>query len=100
MNSPSVLGILGKEARAEAIHLLESGAVHVLASDAHNLRRRPFTLKDGRRAVGEIVGAEEADLMTRVNPWKIVRGEDVETRSVKVTPRSGAKRFFRKILPK
>lgn len=77
VNAGSVLGWLGSEAQSAAQRLLEAGAVHVLASDAHG-RRRPFCLDQGREAASALVGADEAERLTSERPWRIVRGEDIE----------------------
>jgi protein-tyrosine phosphatase len=78
VNAPSLLGTLGEDARATGFMLLAAGAVHLLASDAHNLRTRPFCLAEGRDAAAEIVGEEEAMRMVNERPWKVVRGEPIQ----------------------
>lgn len=77
VNAPSLVGTLGEDARVCARRLLEAGAAHLIASDAHNLRTRPFCLGAARRIAAEIVGEEEADRMTRERPGRLVRGEGV-----------------------
>ncbi len=77
VNAPSLVGSLGSEARRLGLRLLESGAVHILASDAHNLKTRPFCLGEGRRIAAGVVGEEEASRMTSERPWKIARGEPI-----------------------
>jgi hypothetical protein len=60
-------------------------------------KRRPFCLDRGRDAAAEIVGAEEADRLTRDNPWRIARGEPVDAPAVTFeAPRGG--RFWKRLL--
>jgi protein-tyrosine phosphatase len=98
VNAGSVLGRLGEGAHRSSRELLEAGAVHALASDAHGVgKRRPFCLDRGRDAAAEIVGAEEADRLTRDNPWRIARGEPVDAPAVTFeAPRGG--RFWKRLL--
>lgn len=95
VNAPSLLGRLGREAKAAGELLLEAGAVHVLASDAHS-QRRPFCLGEAHAHVAQLVDPATADLLCRDNPWKIIRGEAVETQPVTLEPRSRAARFLRR----
>jgi len=98
VNAPSLLGLLGEPAQGLAEYLLRNGAVHLLASDAHDLRRRPFCLGRGRARAAELVGEEEAERLTRERPWRVARGEPIETSVPALAPRSGARRILRKIL--
>jgi len=98
VNAGSVLGRLGEGALHSAHGLLEAGAVHALASDAHGVgKRRPFCLDAGRDAAAEIVGPDGAERLTRENPWRIARGEPVEAGPVSFdSPRGG--RFWKRLL--
>jgi protein-tyrosine phosphatase len=98
VNAPSLLGIHGDSAKACAEYLLEQGAAHALASDAHDLKRRPFCLQRGRTRAAELVGEEGAARLTEETPWRIARGEDLEISVPQLVPRSGARRLLRKIL--
>lgn len=68
----SIAGRFGSTARDRARQLLEMGVVTVLATDAHNLKRRPPYLDEGRDAAAVIVGSEMANRLVVDNPWKIV----------------------------
>ncbi len=68
----SISGKFGSTARDRARQLLEMGVVTVLATDAHNIKRRPPTLDEGRDAAAIIVGEENAQRLVVDNPWKIV----------------------------
>jgi protein-tyrosine phosphatase len=49
------------------------GKAHVLATDAHDTRRRPPLLAEAREAAVALVGAEEADHLVVTRPAGIVR---------------------------
>jgi protein-tyrosine phosphatase len=68
----SIAGRFGSTARDRAVQLLEMGVVTVLATDAHNLKRRPPNLDEGRDAAAVIVGQEMANKLVVQHPWKIV----------------------------
>jgi protein-tyrosine phosphatase len=68
----SIAGRFGSTARDRAVQILEMGIVTVLATDAHNLKRRPPSLDEGRDAAAVIIGAEMANRLVVDNPWKIV----------------------------
>lgn len=97
VNAASVLGLLGRDAQETAEHLLERGAAHVLASDAHDRKRRPFCLGDGRKAAETIVGADEAARLCSERPWMIARNEPIEVSTPSLGPRSKGARFLRKL---
>jgi protein-tyrosine phosphatase len=96
INASSLLGYLGRDSREAAERLLAAGAGHILASDAHDRGRRPFCLARGREAAARIVGSEEAERMTSERPWRIARGEPVETTPIEIGPSSTAKRWLRR----
>lgn len=97
VNAPSLLGTLGEDARATGMMLLAAGAVHLLASDAHNLRTRPFCLHEGKEAAAEIVGAEEAERMADERPWRVIRGEPIEDVRPPTNLGSAKRGFFSKL---
>jgi protein-tyrosine phosphatase len=72
VTSGSIAGRFGSTARDRACQLLEMGVVTVLATDAHNLKRRPPRLNEGRDAAALLVGEELAHRLVVDNPWKIV----------------------------
>jgi protein-tyrosine phosphatase len=75
VTASSVSGRFGDVSRKRAIELLERGVVTVLASDAHNTKYRPPSLRGGRQAAAEIVGEDEAYRLVLDNPWAIVRSK-------------------------
>jgi protein-tyrosine phosphatase len=99
VNAGSLIGLHGGlGARDTARRLLECGAAHVLASDAHDPgRRRPFCLDQGRVEAAGIVGPEEAERMARERPWRIVRGDDVEVEPPRLEPRRSGRGIWRRL---
>lgn len=61
-----------------AKELLRNGLVHVIASDAHSLGgRRPMMLLEAVIAAAKIVGKDNAKILVKTNPRKIVMGEQL-----------------------
>ena len=71
LTSGAVAGQFGEPARQRARELLDLGAVHVIASDAHNKGPRPPDLASGRDAASEVVGPELALKMVTTHPWQL-----------------------------
>jgi protein-tyrosine phosphatase len=65
-------GFWGDRTRRAAQWLLEHQAVHVLATDAHDLEKRVPVLSRSRDAVAEICGEEIANALVEGNPSAIV----------------------------
>jgi len=57
--------------------LLDRSAVHILASDAHDTRRRVPNLSAARTVAEKIVGTEYADALVEGNPGAIVQGTPI-----------------------
>ena len=75
VNGGSLCGAFGRRARAGAEGLLDRGWVEIVASDGHDLRRRPFSLRAARAAVTERAGEAEALRLLEENPRRAVAGE-------------------------
>jgi len=73
----SVSGRFGPDCRALTHRLLEAGLVHLVASDAHDLERRPTPLAEARAAVVEAYGEEEARRLFEDTPRAILEGREV-----------------------
>ena len=70
-------GFWGTKSRKAAEWLLDREAIHVVASDAHDLKLRPPVLSDARDRVATLVGVEIADALVKHNPAAIVAGQHV-----------------------
>ena len=78
LTTGSVLGVFGKDVRVFSEELLRKGLVHVLASDAHNVRGRPPRLSEARQAVARLVGESRAGSMTDAVPAALLDGREPE----------------------
>ncbi len=74
VTASSLTGFWGERPEIIARWLLDRSAVHILASDAHDTRRRIPNLSAARAVVEDIVGAEYADALVEGNPGAIVQG--------------------------
>lgn len=73
-------GFWGPKSKKAAEWLLHRQAVHVVATDAHNLEMRPPVLSAARDRVAALAGAEVADALVTHNPSAIVAGRSVPYR--------------------
>jgi protein-tyrosine phosphatase len=55
--------------------LLKKHAVHFMATDAHDLRRRPPILSDARKVVAKEFGEQIASALVDHNPGAVIRNE-------------------------
>lgn len=68
----SLTGRFGREPRYWAERLLDEGQVHILASDAHDIDRRPPDLARGRDSAAKRVGDAEAQNLVFNRPVAIL----------------------------
>ncbi|HVZ18002.1 MAG TPA: CpsB/CapC family capsule biosynthesis tyrosine phosphatase [Terriglobales bacterium] len=73
----ALTGRWGKTAQSVAQWLFEAKAVHVLASDGHNVTSRKPTLKKAREAAAALAGETVAEALVTLNPRAIINGEPV-----------------------
>jgi protein-tyrosine phosphatase len=71
----SLAGAFGKSAQYWAERMLDEGCVHILATDAHDTRRRPPNLSRGREMAAKRLGAAEAEHLVVTRPLGIVRNQ-------------------------
>ena len=76
----SVEGRFGKRPTYWAERMLDEGLVHILATDAHNLRNRKPILSVARDLVAERLGEDEATAMVTTRPRAIIDGEPPQHR--------------------
>jgi len=73
----ALTGLWGERPEITSRWLLDRAAVHILASDAHDTRRRVPNLSSARAVAEKIVGAEYADALVEGNPGAIVSGTPI-----------------------
>ncbi len=76
LTGQSLLGDFGERARKFSERLMDEGLAHVVASDAHDLKRRPPVLDRAFAHVASRWGQDEATRLFHANPGAILRGED------------------------
>jgi protein-tyrosine phosphatase len=77
VTSGSLTGRFGRRPRYWAERMLGEGLVHILASDAHNMDKRPPDLLAGRKAAERLVGTKEAENLTVTRPRAALASECV-----------------------
>ncbi len=75
MTGSALTGFWGERTRRAAQWLLERQAVHVLATDAHDLEKRVPILSTSRDAAAEICGQEVAEALVELNPRAIITNQ-------------------------
>jgi len=70
----ALLGSFGERAQRSARWLVEHGAAHALATDAHDTVQRPPKLSAARDAAAELCGIDCANALVEDNPRAIVAG--------------------------
>ena len=82
----SFLGRFGKQAKTFADLLLQKGLVHVVASDAHDTKHRPPSLKEAYEYVSKQCGPARARMLFIENPGATLTGGAVESFDAESTP--------------
>lgn len=75
ITSGSLSGSFGRRPKYWARRMLSEGLVHILATDAHNMTRRPPDLLAGYRAAEDILGQEEAEKLVVTRPYAILSND-------------------------
>lgn len=70
----SLTGEFGSKVMKVAERLLAHRLIHIIASDAHSVRRRPPLLSSGVKAAEKIVGEEEARKLVTEYPKAVIEG--------------------------
>jgi protein-tyrosine phosphatase len=92
----SLTGTFGPRAQEDALCWIAKGIVHIVASDAHNTKRRPLRLQAAYDAVSKQFGPVKARALFVDNPLAVFEGRNLpyipEIPDEKTSPRR--KRFF------
>lgn len=78
LNHGSVVGRYGAGVQAAAFRLLEGGWIDVLSSDFHSRAHLPVFVEEARSWFSDREQAEAFELMTRVNPQRLLADEALE----------------------
>ena len=91
----SLLGVFGDDVEEFSEELVRKKLVHVVASDAHNVRGRPPVLTAAVARIGRLVGDDLARRMATEFPQAFLLGKDPDVPPVEdPKPRRGS--FFRR----
>jgi len=71
----SLAGAFGRNARYWGERMLDEGCVHILATDAHDVSRRPPNLNQGRELAAKRLGDAEAQHLVFTRPSGVLRNE-------------------------
>jgi protein-tyrosine phosphatase len=71
LTASSVLGDMGERSQQTALDLLQQRAFHIVATDCHNLLRRPPKLAQARDAITSFCGFDYAQQLVVENPKRI-----------------------------
>jgi protein-tyrosine phosphatase len=74
----SLTGFWGEEVRRCAEKMLINGLVRILASDAHDPRRRPPVLSKARAIAAKMIGAEAANRLVNDYPSRVIADQLIE----------------------
>ena len=85
LTAGSVTGRFGERTRYWAERFLDDGVVHILATDAHSVDRRPPLLAEGRDAAAQRLGEQEATNLVETRPRGILA--DLDPGSMPAVPR-------------
>ncbi len=77
INSGSLEGIYGREARHVAHSLLSEGLARLVASDAHQPRGRSPSLSGAARIITRQMGEEASRILLDINPGKVLAGQSL-----------------------
>ena len=73
----SLVGTFGADARRASEDLIARGLVHIVASDAHDIRRRTPTLREAYGTLADTWGEDAVRPMFVENPGAVVRSEPI-----------------------
>lgn len=79
VTAQSCTGRFGREVRRAAREMIQSGVIHIMASDAHRDKRRIPELSMGHNQVSKWVGPAAARLMTETCPGRLACGGNVNS---------------------
>lgn len=77
VNKGSLLGRLGSGAALCSNHLLHHGLVHVIASDAHDMKYRPTGFQALIPILEDQIGSEYLQLLLHTNPLRIISDQPI-----------------------
>jgi protein-tyrosine phosphatase len=77
VTASALTGFWGERPEIIARWLLDRSAVHFLATDAHDTKRRVPILSEGRDVAAELIGADYARALVEGNPAAVIAGQPI-----------------------
>jgi protein-tyrosine phosphatase len=77
VTASAITGSWGTRAQQMAQWLLKKKAVHIVATDAHDIQRRPPVLSEAAKAIAKDYGEDLARALVEGNPGAVVRNESL-----------------------
>jgi protein-tyrosine phosphatase len=71
VTASSITGHFGEECQTLALSYIEQDFIHIIASDAHNLKRRPPVLSEARSKISAMFGEAKAQQLFYDNAYNI-----------------------------
>jgi len=100
----AVTGRFGRRARYWSERMLDDGIVHIIATDAHDAKRRPPLLRGAFEIVHRRIGGAEADKIFLEHPTAILEdrpilsgANSILTRAGQNSKASGLQRWFERV---
>ena len=75
VTASAITGSWGTRAQQTAQWLLKKKAVHIVATDAHDIQRRPPVLSEAAKVIAKDFGEDLARALVESNPGAVVRNE-------------------------
>mgnify|MGYP001029673840 CR=1 FL=1 len=76
VNSLTLFGVLGKNAKHTAENIINSGMAHFIATDCHTARTRSPRIK----RIMKFLTEDAAKLLLKDNPSKVLKGKDIDSK--------------------
>lgn len=77
LNTGSIAGVFGRECQRTAINLLDRGMAQLIATDAHDTRRRSHNMRDTMEVLKSRYTSEQIHLWTSENPSRVIKGMEL-----------------------
>jgi protein-tyrosine phosphatase len=94
ITAQSLLGKFGPEPARWCLQMLNEGQVHFVASDAHDVVRRPPRLNEARAFLVKQFDEECADLLLEVHPRAVIEGRPLDISPLTYRPKKRSRWWF------
>jgi protein-tyrosine phosphatase len=75
LTASSLTGGFGRRVAQVSREMLHQGYIQIIASDAHNVRKRPPLMRQAMELAAAVVGQDQARALVSVTPEKIIQGK-------------------------